>query len=132
VWEQSAAFREALTKNSFPPLVPSYFLKDARDCKNNASLSSFANTAAKGCKPGAKYLPRSPKTLSDSWNERWMKIEDWLPVSKNQEDVLWWRLGAGFHAQYGTSWEVHGEADGMASANDTFGNVRMGVEDREE
>jgi hypothetical protein len=130
VREQSAKFREALTKDSFPPLVPGYFLKDARDCKNNAGPSSFKNIAAKGCKPGAKYTPRSPLPPSYSWNETSTKAKDWLPVSKKEEDVFWWRLGAGFRAQYGTSWEVNGEVDGMAPGDGAFGATRMGVEER--
>jgi hypothetical protein len=128
--EQSAKFREALTKDSFPPLIPGYFLKDAWDCKNNAGPSSFKNIAAKGCKPGAKYTPRSPLPPSYSWNETSTRAKDWLPVSKKEEDVFWWRLGAGFRAQYGTSWEVNGKVDGMAPRDGAFGATRMGVEER--
>jgi hypothetical protein len=130
VREQSAKFREALTKDSFPLLVPIYFLKDAWDCKNNAGLSSFLNIAAKGCKPGAKYTPRSPSPPPCSWRETSTTAKDWLPVSKGKEDVHRWRLGAGFHAQYGTSWEVNGEVDGMAPRNGAFGATRMGVEEQ--
>ena len=68
--QESAAFREALTKDSFPPLVPRHFLKSDKDCKMNAGSSSFANTAAKGCKPGAKYSPRSPQAPDYSWPEK--------------------------------------------------------------
>jgi hypothetical protein len=130
VREQSAKFREAVTKDSFPLLVPSYLLKDSQDCKNNAGPSSFLNIAAKGCKPGAKYTPRSPPSPSYSWNEKWTEAKDWLPVSKKQEDVFRWRLGAGFCAQYGTSWEVHGEVDEMAPGDGAFGTTRMGVEEQ--
>jgi hypothetical protein len=130
VREQSAKFREALMKDSFPPLVPGYFLKDAQDCKNNAGPSSFKNIAAKGCKPGAKYTPRSPSPPSYSWNETSTKAKDWLPVSKKEEDVFQWRLGAGFHTQYGTSREVHGEVDEMAPGDGAFGATWMGVEER--
>jgi hypothetical protein len=130
VREQSTTFREALTKESFPPLVPGHFLKDARDCKNNASPSSFLNIAAKGCKPGAKYTPRSLSLLPCSWCETSMTAKDWLPVPKDEEDIFRWRLGAGFRAQYGTSREVYGEVDGMASGDGAFGTTRMGVEER--
>jgi hypothetical protein len=130
VREQSTKFREAVTKDSFPPLVLSYLLKDNQDCKNNAGPSSFLNIAAKGCKPGAKYMPRSPPSLSYSWNEKWTEAKDWLPVSKKQEDIFRWRLGAGFCAQYGTSQEVHGEVDEMAPGDGAFGTTRMGVEER--
>ena len=41
-----------------------------------------------------------------------MKAEDWLPVLKGQEDMLRRGLGAGFCAQYGTSWEVVDDVDG--------------------
>jgi hypothetical protein len=124
VQEQSAKFREAVMKDSFPPLVLSYLLKDYQDWKNNASLSSFLNIAAKGCKPGAKYTPRSLPSLSYSWNETSTKAEDWLPVSKDEEDIFRWRL------QYGTSREVHGEVDEMAPGNGAFGTTQMGVEER--
>jgi hypothetical protein len=130
VQEQSATFREALTKDSFPPLVPGHFLKDARDCKNNAGPSSFLNMAAKGCKPGAKYTPRSPSPPPCSWCETSTTAKDWLPVSENEKDICQWRLGAGFRAQYGTSREVYGEVDGMASGDGAFGTTWMGVEEQ--
>jgi hypothetical protein len=130
VWEQSATFREALTKDSFPLLIPSYFLKDARDCKNNAGPSSFLNIAAKGCKPGAKHMPRSPLPPPCSWRETSTTAKDWLPISKNEEDICQWRLGAGFRAQYGTSWEVHDEVDVMAPGDGAFGTTQMGVEEQ--
>jgi hypothetical protein len=58
-----------------------------------------------------------------------MKAKDWLPVSKDEEDVHCWRLGAGFRAQYGTSREVHGEVDEMAPGDGASGTTWMGVEE---
>jgi hypothetical protein len=111
VREQSAAFREALTKDSFPPLIPGHFLKDARDCKNNAGPSSFLNIAAKGYKPGAKYMPRSPSPPPCSWCETSMTAKDWLPILEDEKDICQWRLGAGFRAQgFAPSMGPHGRS----------------------
>jgi hypothetical protein len=58
-----------------------------------------------------------------------MMAKDWLPMLENEKDVCQWRLGAGFCAQYGTSREVYGKVDGMASGDGAFGTAWMGVEE---
>jgi hypothetical protein len=88
-----------LVSSNFQLLVPSHFLMTQEDAWKNAG-PSFSSIAAKGVKPGAKILPRSLSSLLPSWSETWTKIEDWLPVPKGQEDVLWRGLGCGFHAQF--------------------------------
>ena len=40
-----------------------------------------------------------------------------LPVPKSQEDILWWRLGAGFHTHYGYPLEIIVDVDEMASSH---------------
>ena len=54
-----------------------------------------------------------------------MKAEDWLPVLKSQEDILQWRLGAGFCAHYGYPLEIVVDVDEMASSHGTSGSMRM-------
>ena len=81
-------FHQQIKAGGFPPLIPSHFLSVAEDCKMNAG-PSFPNIAAKGVKPGAKLLPRSPMSSLPSWSETWMKAEDWVPVPKGQEDLQW-------------------------------------------
>ena len=49
-----------------------------------------------------------------------MKVEDWLPVPKGQEDVLRWGLGAGFRAHYGYPLEVIVDVDEMAPSHGAF------------
>ena len=109
----------------FPPLVPGHFLKSAQDLRNNAGPSSYISKAAKGVKPGAKISPRYTMSPLPSWCETWMKAEDWLPVPKGQEDILWQGLGAGFHAQYGHPLKVIVDVDERASSHGTFGSMRM-------
>ena len=60
-----------------------------------------------------------------SWRETWKKAEDWLPVPKGREDVLWWGLGAGFHAQYRHPLKVIVDVDEMASSHGVFGSMQM-------
>ena len=60
-----------------------------------------------------------------SWNETWMKAEDWLPVPKGQEDVFRRGLGAGFRVQYGYPFEVTVDVDEMVSSHGAFGSMRM-------
>jgi hypothetical protein len=50
----------------------------------------YSNIAAKGCKPGTKYIPRSLLSPSYSWNETCTKAVDWIPVQKSQENISWW------------------------------------------
>ena len=64
-------------------------------------------------------------SLLPSWCETWMKAEDWLPVPKGQEDVLWWGLGAGFCTHYGYPLEVVVDVDEMASSHGAFGSLQM-------
>ena len=120
--QEVADFRSALKAGGFPLLVPGHFLKSAQDLRNNAGPSSYISKAAKGVNPGAKILPRHSTSLLPSWCETWMKAEDWLPVLKGQEDVLWQGLGAGFHCQYGHPLKV---IDEMASSHGTFGSMWM-------
>ena len=112
---------DLLKAGSFPPLIPRHFLKTAQDLRNNTG-PSYVSKAAKGVKPGAKILPMS---LLPSWHETWMKAEDWLPVPKGQEDILWQGLGAGFHAQYGHPLKVIVDVDERASSHGTFGSMWM-------
>jgi hypothetical protein len=94
-----------LMSGNFPPLVPSHFLKTQDDARKNAG-PSFSSIAAKGVKPGAKILPRSPLSSLPSWSETWMKAEDWFLVPEGQEDLLWRGLGSGFCVQFsGALWE---------------------------
>ena len=109
----------------FPLLIPGHFLENACDLRNNAGPSSYAQKAAKGVKPGAKISPRSPTSLLPSWNEMWMKVEDWIPVPKGQEDILWWGLGAGFCAQYGHPLKVVVNVDEMASSYGASRSMQM-------
>ena len=125
ITQESADFRSALKANGFPLLVPGHFLKTAQDLRNNAS-PSYISKAAKGVKPGAKISPRYTMPLLPSWCETWTKAEDWLPVLKGQEDILWWGLGAGFCAQYRHPLEVKVvDVDEMASSHGTFGSMWM-------
>ena len=86
--QEAADFRSALKAGGFPLLIPRHFLKSAQDLRNNAG-PSYVSKAAKGVKPGAKISPRYTMSPLPSWGETWMKAEDWLPVPKGQEDVLW-------------------------------------------
>ena len=122
---QSAGFTSALKAGGFPPLVPNYLLKTPQDLRNNAGPSSFASKAAKGVTPGAKISPRLKTSPLPSWNETWTKAEDWIPVPKGQEDILWWGLGAGFRAHYRYPLEVVVDVDEMASSHGAFGSMWM-------
>ena len=122
---QSAGFKSALKMGDFPPLVPNYLLKTPQDLRNNTGPSSFVSKAAKGVQPGAKISPRHKTSPLPSWHETWTKVEDWLPVLKGQEDVLWRGLGAGFRAHYGYPLEVVVDVDEMASSHGAFGSMRM-------
>jgi hypothetical protein len=116
-----------LVSGNFPPLVPSHFLKTQDDARKNAGLS-FSSIAAKGVKPGAKILPRSPTSSLPSWGETWMKAEDWFLVPEGQEDLLRRGLGCGFRAQYlGALWEGICEVDEMASRDGASGDFRLGL-----
>jgi hypothetical protein len=116
-----------LVSGNFPPLVPSHFLKTQDDARKNAG-PSFSSIAAKGVKPGAKISPRSPSSLFPSWNETWMKDEDWVLVPKGQEDILRRGLGSGFHAQFsGALWEGIREVDEMASGDGASGDFQLGL-----
>jgi hypothetical protein len=116
-----------LVSGNFPPLVPSHFLKTQEDARKNTGLS-FSSIAAKGVKPGAKILPRSPSSSLPSWSETWTKNEDWVLVPPGQEDVLRRGLGCGFHAQYlGALWEGICEVDEMASRDGTSGDFQLGL-----
>ena len=123
--KEVADFRSALKAGVFPPLIPGHFLKSAQDLRNNASPSSYVSKAAKGVKPGAKILPRHLTSPLPSWHETWTKAEDWLPVPKGQEDILWWGLGAGFRCQYRHPLEVIVDVDEMASSHGAFGSMQM-------
>ena len=123
--QQTADLRSALKVGGFPPLVPNCFLKTPQDLRNNAGPSSFASKAAKGVQPGAKISPRLKTSPLPSWCETWTKAEDWLPVPKGQEDVLWWGLGAGFRAHYGYPLKVVVDVDEMASSHGAFGSLQM-------
>jgi hypothetical protein len=114
-----------LKAGDFPQLIPEHFLKNACDCRNNTGPSSYVSKAAKGVKPGAKISPRHSTTLLPSWHETWMKAEDWLPVPKSQEDVLWQGLGAGFRAQYGHPLEVIVDVDEMVSSYGASRSMQM-------
>jgi hypothetical protein len=119
-----------LVSGNFPPLVPSHFLKTQEDARKNAGLS-FSSIAAKGVKPGAKILLRSPSSSLPSWGETWTKIEDWLPVLPGQEDILRRGLGCGFRAQYsGALWEGIHEVDEMASGDGASGDFKLGLMER--
>jgi hypothetical protein len=48
----------------------------------------------------AKITPRSLKDLLPSWNETWMKIEDWLPLPHAESHVLQKELCSGWCASY--------------------------------
>jgi hypothetical protein len=116
-----------LVSSNFPPLVPSHFLNTQDDARKNAG-PSFSSIAAKGVKPGAKISPRSLMSLLPSWNETWMKDEDWVLVPPGQEDLLWRGLGSGFRAQYsGALWEGICEVDEMASRDGASGDFRLGL-----
>jgi hypothetical protein len=116
-----------LVSGNFPPLVPSHFLKTQDDAQKNTG-PSFSLIAAKGVKPGAKILPRSPMSLLPYWSETWTKNEDWVLVPPGQEDLLWRRLGCGFRAQYlGALWEGICEVDEMASRDGASGDFWLGL-----
>jgi hypothetical protein len=116
-----------LVSGNFPPLVPSHFLKTQDDARKNAGLS-FSSIAAKGVKPGAKISLRSPSSLLPSWNETWMKDEDWVLVPLGQEDLLRRGLGSGFHVQFaGALWEGICEVDEMASRDGASGDFWLGL-----
>ena len=122
--QQTADFRSALKAGGFPPLVPNCFLRTPQDLRNNTGPSSFTSKAAKGVTPGAKIFPRLKTSPLPSWCETWTKAEDWLPVLKGQEDVLWQGLGAGFHAHYRYPLEVVVDVDEMASSHGAFGSMQ--------
>ena len=122
---QSTGFISVLKAGGFPPLVPNYLLKTPQDLRNNAGPSSFASKAAKGVTPGAKISPRLKTSPLPSWRETWTKAEDWLPVPKGQEDVLWRGLGAGFRTHYRYPLEVVVDVDEIASSHGAFGSMRM-------
>jgi hypothetical protein len=116
-----------LMSGNFPPLIPSHFLKTQDDARKNAG-PSFSSIAAKGVKPGAKILPRSPSSSFPSWNETWTKDEDWVLVPLGQEDLLWRGLGSGFCVQFlGALWEGICEVDEMASGDGASGDFRLGL-----
>jgi hypothetical protein len=116
-----------LVSGNFPPLVPSHFLKTQDDAQKNAG-PSFSSIAAKGVKPGAKILLRSPTSSLPSWNETWTKDEDWVLVPPGQEDLLQRGLGSGFRAQFlGALWEGICEVDEMASGDGASGDFRLGL-----
>jgi hypothetical protein len=115
---------------NFPPLVPSHFLKTQEDARKNAG-PSFSSIAAKGVKPGAKIMLRSPSSLLPSWSETWMKNEDWVLVPPGQEDLLQRGLGSGFRVQFaGGLWEGICEVDEMAPRNGASGDFRLGLVER--
>ena len=70
-------------------------------------------------------MPRHSTSLLLSWHETWNKAEDWLPVPKSQEDVLWRRLGAGFHAHYGYPLKIVVDVDEIASSHGASGSMQM-------
>jgi hypothetical protein len=116
-----------LVTGNFPPLVPSHFLKTQDDAWKNAG-PSFSSITAKGVKPGAKILPRSPTSSLPSWGETWTKAEDWVPVPPGQEDLLQRGLGSGFRAQFsGALWEGICEVDEMASGDGASGDFQLGL-----
>jgi hypothetical protein len=116
-----------LVSGNFLLLVPSHFLKTQDDARKNAG-PSFSSIAAKGVKPGAKILPRSPSSLLPSWSETWTKAEDWVLVPPGQEDLLQRGLGCGFCAQYsGALWEGICEVDEMASRDGASGDFWLGL-----
>jgi hypothetical protein len=122
-----ASINSPLVSGNFPPLVPSHFLKTQDDTRKNAG-PSFSLIAAKGVKPGAKISPRSPSSSFPSWNETWMKNEDWVLVPPGQEDLLRRGLGSGFRAQYlGALWEGICEVDEMASRDGASGDFWLGL-----
>jgi hypothetical protein len=111
-----------LVSGNFPPLVPSHFLKTQDDARKNTGLS-FSSIAAKGVKPGAKLLPRSPSSSLPSWSETWTKASDWFLVPEGQEDLLRRGLGSGFRAQFSAAlWEGICEANEMASRDGASGD----------
>jgi hypothetical protein len=119
-----------LVSGNFPPLVPSHFLKTQDDVRKNAG-PSFSSIAAKGVKPGAKILLRSPSSLLPSWSETWTKDEDWVLVPPGQEDLLQRGLGSGFHVQFaGALWEGICEVDEMASRDGASGDFWLGLVER--
>jgi hypothetical protein len=119
-----------LVSGNFPPLIPSHFLKTQDDARKNAG-PSFSSIAAKGVKPGAKILLRSPTSSLPSWSETWMKNEDWVLVPPGQEDLLRRGLGCGFRAQFlGALWEGICEVDEMASRDGASGDFRLGLVER--
>jgi hypothetical protein len=119
-----------LVSGNFPPLVPSHFLKTQDDAQKNAG-PSFSSIAAKGVKPGAKILLRSPSSSLPSWSETWTKNEDWVLVPPGQEDLLRRGLGCGFRAQFlGALWEGICEVDEMASTDGASGDFRLGLVER--
>jgi hypothetical protein len=116
-----------LVSGNFLPLVPSHFLKTQDDARKNAG-PSFSSIAAKGVKPGAKISLRSPTSSLPSWNETWMKDENWVLVPLGQEDLLRRGLGSGFCAQFsGALWEGICEVDEMASRDGTSGDFWLGL-----
>jgi hypothetical protein len=122
-----ASNNSPLVSGNFPPLVPSHFLKTQDDARKNAG-PSFSLIAAKGVKPGAKILLRSPSSLLPSWSETWTKNEDWVLVPLGQEGLLRRGLGSGFRAQYsGALWEGICEVDEMASRDGASGDFRLGL-----
>jgi hypothetical protein len=119
-----------LVSGNFLPLVPSHFLKTQEDARKNAG-PSFSSIAAKGVKPGAKILLRSPTSSLPSWSETWTKNEDWVLVPPGQEDLLQRGLGSGFHVQFaGNLWEGICEVDEMAPRNGASGDFRLGLVER--
>jgi hypothetical protein len=125
-----AGINSSLVSGNFPPLVPSHFLKTQDDARKNA-CPSFSSIAAKGVKPGAKIMLRSPTSSLPSWSETWMKNEDWVLVPPGQEDLLQRGLGSGFCVQFaGDLWEGICEVDEMAPRNGASGDFRLGLVER--
>jgi hypothetical protein len=119
-----------LVSGNFPPLIPSHFLKTQDDARKNAG-PSFSSIAAKGVKPGAKILLRSPSSSLPSWSETWTKNEDWVLVPPGQEDLPQKGLGSGFRVQFvGDLWEGICEVDEMAPRNGASGDFWLGLVER--